>query len=81
MPAARAYPRLAYDSVTAYRAMARGCRCGGDMPGRCPGPANCPMCDSGPTCGTCGDEITRTSRATQDAHDVWTCEHCIEGEA
>lgn len=20
------------------------CRCGGQMPGRCPGPANCPMC-------------------------------------
>ena len=22
------------------------CQCGGDMPGRCPGPANCPMCES-----------------------------------
>ena len=21
------------------------CRCGGDMPGKCPGPANCPMCE------------------------------------
>lgn len=21
------------------------CRCGGDMPGRCPGPANCPLCE------------------------------------
>lgn len=21
------------------------CKCGGDMPGRCPGPRNCPMCD------------------------------------
>jgi hypothetical protein len=21
------------------------CQCGGDMPGTCPGPANCPMCD------------------------------------
>lgn len=20
------------------------CECGGDMPGRCPGPRNCPMC-------------------------------------
>ena len=20
------------------------CQCGDDMPGRCPGPANCPMC-------------------------------------
>lgn len=22
---------------------ADACRCGGDMPGRCPGPSNCPM--------------------------------------
>jgi uncharacterized OB-fold protein len=22
------------------------CRCGNDMPGRCPGPAACPMCSS-----------------------------------
>jgi hypothetical protein len=21
------------------------CRCGSDMPGRCPGPENCPMCE------------------------------------
>lgn len=76
------YPRLAWDSVAAYRAMATRCRCG-DMPGRCPGPAACPMCDAGPTCVACGDEITRTRRATQAADDTWTCEHCIneEGEA
>lgn len=24
---------------------AQACRCGGDMPGRCPGPAHCPMCE------------------------------------
>jgi hypothetical protein len=23
---------------------ANQCRCGGDMPGFCPGPARCPMC-------------------------------------
>lgn len=23
------------------------CQCGGDMPGTCPGPANCSMCDDG----------------------------------
>ena len=23
---------------------AQRCRCGDDMPGHCPGPANCPMC-------------------------------------
>jgi hypothetical protein len=33
-----------------HDALARGlrwqkCQCGGDMPGRCPGPANCPMCE------------------------------------
>jgi len=22
------------------------CRCGGDMPGRCPGPAYCPCCET-----------------------------------
>jgi hypothetical protein len=22
------------------------CECGDDMPGRCPGPANCPMCQA-----------------------------------
>jgi hypothetical protein len=22
------------------------CRCGGDMPGRCPGPASCPLCQT-----------------------------------
>lgn len=21
------------------------CQCSGDMPGRCPGPRNCPMCE------------------------------------
>lgn len=24
---------------------AHGCRCGSDMPGRCPGPDNCPLCE------------------------------------
>lgn len=23
-----------------------GCRCSGDMPGYCPGPASCPMCET-----------------------------------
>lgn len=27
-----------------YRDRANACRCGGDMPGHCPGPASCPMC-------------------------------------
>lgn len=37
------------DLDAAYEARADGlrqrCQCGGDMPGTCPGPANCPMCD------------------------------------
>lgn len=28
---------------------ASACRCGGDMPGRCLGPANCPMCQDDPS--------------------------------
>lgn len=23
----------------------RGCQCGPDLPGRCPGPDNCPLCE------------------------------------
>lgn len=34
----------AWDDRRAKRAQA--CQCGGDMPGRCPGPANCPMCQN-----------------------------------
>ena len=33
------------------------CRCGGDMPGRCPGPNNCPMCaPPAPTCEICSSD-------------------------
>ena len=31
------------DYGTAAWAKRHACRCGGDMPGHCPGPANCPM--------------------------------------
>lgn len=27
------------------RRNSQSCRCGNDMPGYCPGPANCPMCE------------------------------------
>lgn len=27
------------------RSWATHCQCGDDMPGSCPGPANCPMCE------------------------------------
>jgi len=37
------YRRDAADERASRRAQA--CRCGGDMPGYCPGPAACPMCD------------------------------------
>jgi len=36
--------REAIDERRAYLRATR-CRCGGDMPGHCPGPAFCPMCD------------------------------------
>lgn len=38
---------LALDAAWERRQRNRrfACRCGGDMPGNCPGPANCPMCD------------------------------------
>lgn len=29
-----------------HRRRGTACQCGGDMPGTCPGPANCPMCES-----------------------------------
>ena len=33
------------------------CRCGGDMPGHCPGPAACPMCaPTSPECEVCGSD-------------------------
>jgi hypothetical protein len=31
------------------RLRSQACRCGGDMPGFCPGPARCPMCADGPS--------------------------------
>lgn len=27
------------------RRRSQACQCGNDMPGHCPGPANCPMCE------------------------------------
>lgn len=35
---------LEREEARASRRFRDACRCGGDMPGRCPGPANCPMC-------------------------------------
>lgn len=54
-----------------YEAMRRWyrpepCRCSGDMPGHCPGPAYCPMCEESPNdpatqladmiCPVCGEK-------------------------
>ena len=36
--------REAIDERRRYIAATR-CHCPGDMPGTCPGPASCPMCD------------------------------------
>lgn len=43
------------------RSQARGCRCGNDMPGRCPGPENCPALETDDdgsrcTCPMCQSE-------------------------
>lgn len=39
------YRRDAFDERVARNA--QRCRCSGEMPGRCPGPAYCPMCANG----------------------------------
>lgn len=42
----REYDALEMEEFAAERRGRHGtrCQCGGDMPGHCPGPANCPMC-------------------------------------
>lgn len=36
---------LRRETIDQRRALARQrCQCDDDMPGRCPGPANCPLC-------------------------------------
>ena len=49
-----------------------GCQCG-DMPGRCPGPRNCPLCQVMPVCVGCG---TDQDVEHQDANDDWRCDEC-----
>ena len=56
------------------------CRCPGDMPGRCPGEANCPMAAERPTCSVC-DLAVSTSQAQQRADDSWLCASCAAEEA
>ena len=51
------------------------CRCG-EMPGRCPGPANCPANHAGPACRVCGFDTSHK----QDADDTWICADCEEIE-
>jgi len=42
-------------SVRRWRRNAGGCRCGGDMPGICPGPQSCPMERHKSLCLCCED--------------------------
>jgi hypothetical protein len=35
------------DHDPAPRRRSHACQCGDDLPGRCPGPANCPYADNG----------------------------------
>lgn len=44
--------REARAEALAFRRSA-SCQCSGDMPGTCPGPANCPMCEP-PDCDEVG---------------------------
>ena len=39
------------------------CQCHGDMPGRCPGPANCPMCQPQEQCECCGGDLIESQCA------------------
>lgn len=55
-----------------------GCRCGGNMPGICPGPQNCPMERTAHTCSRCEDEFTNEIGAAQSWDDEWTCADCVE---
>lgn len=58
----------------------RACQCGmPDLPGMCPGPANCAMVDNRPKCKTCGEPV-REREAVQHADDSWTCPDCLYAE-
>lgn len=53
------------------------CRCGGDLPGRCPGPSACPLESPGPECRVCNHATSHR----QDADDTWICADCEDIEA
>ena len=48
------------------------CQCPGDMPGRCPGPASCPLCEHDdepapePTCSRCAAPLTDGNDGCRD---------------
>lgn len=47
---------------------AGNCKCAGDMPGYCPGPASCPMCQPGEEAAADADEaLNRTKVERADA--------------
>ena len=57
-----------------------GCQCGGrDWPGSCPGPSNCPCCETRPSCKVCHWPV-KISTATQGADDEWLCASCAEDQ-
>ena len=58
--------------------MAR-CKCG-DMPGRCPGPANCPCVDDRPDCRGCGERYSVSRMHSQAADDSFICEGCATAQ-
>ena len=58
--------------------MAR-CECG-DMPGHCPGPANCSCADDRPACRDCGERYSVSRMHSQDADDSFICEDCATAQ-
>lgn len=55
----------------------RGCVCGTDLPGNCPGRQNCPYSgDMDTHCRVCRERTTHR----QDADDTWICEACEQDE-
>lgn len=65
--------REAWEERRARNAHRCQCQYYGDMPGRCPGPANCPMCDQdepedepAPTCSRCAAPLTDGNEGCRD---------------
>ena len=65
----------------ADRQPSQACKCAGDMPGYCPGPASCPMCQPDEEAAADADEAlnrTKVERADiRAAHDEAMLRHLL----